>query len=68
MTTPASKEPLKNAGVRFPPPLFFVFGFLAGWLIERNAGRLPLTTNPGKIQLLEVVGVVMVVAGLSLVA
>ena len=31
-TTP----PIANAGVRYPPPLLYVAGFLVGWLIDRG--------------------------------
>ena len=35
-----------SAGVRFPPPIIFVAGVLAGWLLDRYVRALPLTSNP----------------------
>ncbi len=29
-------SPIPHPGVRFPPPLLFVAGFLAGWLVHRS--------------------------------
>ena len=39
--------PLANAGVRFPPPLLFVIGFLIGWLLDRYWHALPLSRFAG---------------------
>ncbi|MFN2400397.1 MAG: isoprenylcysteine carboxylmethyltransferase family protein [Gemmatimonadaceae bacterium] len=45
---------MQSPGVRFPPPLIFVAGFLAGWLVERAlplgfpaGGRSPATSAAG---------------------
>jgi protein-S-isoprenylcysteine O-methyltransferase Ste14 len=59
---------MKSAGVWFPPPLIFVITFLAGWMVEKQLGRLTLTNNAGVIQALQVIGVVMIAVGIALVA
>ena len=59
-------EPLKNAGVRFPPPFIFALAFLAGYLIEKEVGRLQLVNSPSGIRMLELVGGVLLAAGLGL--
>ena len=47
-----------NSGVRFPPPLLYVAGLLAGWLLER---KYPLTSLPRNISL--AAGIILCVAG-----
>jgi protein-S-isoprenylcysteine O-methyltransferase Ste14 len=55
---------LTNPGVRFPPPLLFVAGFAAAWIVDRRVLPLHLTqTGEG---FLSDVGVVLVVVGLVL--
>jgi protein-S-isoprenylcysteine O-methyltransferase Ste14 len=39
--------PLSSPGVRFPPPFLFVFGFLAGWALDRYWHPLPLSRFAG---------------------
>lgn len=39
--------PLTNPGVRFPPPILFVGGFLFGWLLHRYLYALPLSVFGG---------------------
>jgi protein-S-isoprenylcysteine O-methyltransferase Ste14 len=41
------RVPLSNAGVRFPPPLLFVLGMLAGWVLDRYWHALPLSPFVG---------------------
>ena len=52
-----------NPGVKFPPPLFFVLGFLAGYFVHRfhPVSILP----PGTWRL---PGIILVVAGVALIA
>ena len=59
----AAQSSSDNPGVKFPPPLFFILGFLAGYIVHRlypvsllprHAGRLP--------------GIVLVAAGVALIA
>jgi protein-S-isoprenylcysteine O-methyltransferase Ste14 len=37
------RVPLSNPGVRFPPPLLFILGILAGWILDRYWHALPLS-------------------------
>jgi protein-S-isoprenylcysteine O-methyltransferase Ste14 len=53
-------------GVRFPPPILFVIGFLFAWLIDRHWRALPIV-HPGS-PALEWGGVVLIVAGVALAA
>ena len=59
-----TKTPLSNPGVRFPPPLLFVGGLLAGWLLDRRV--LPLHLAQFGRSVASIVSVVMVVVGLAL--
>jgi protein-S-isoprenylcysteine O-methyltransferase Ste14 len=67
VTAPAGSEPLKNAGVWYPPPILFVIAFLLGWLIEAKVGRLRLAESANAMLALRITGIVMLVAGLALV-
>ena len=60
MTQPPA---LPSPGVRFPPPLLFVGGLLAGWLLGRYARALPMA---GDGRLLDTAGTVLVVLGVAL--
>lgn len=59
---------IPNPGVRFPPPLLLVAGFVAGWLLHRAfpllipGGRTPITSGIG--WLLIAAGSVVAAAGL----
>jgi protein-S-isoprenylcysteine O-methyltransferase Ste14 len=46
-TDVAIEAPLSNPGVRFPPPVIFVGGFLLGWLLDRYWHALPLSRIGG---------------------
>ena len=50
-----------NSGVRFPPPLIYVLGLLAGWLLERKHPLVPLPRN-----FAIAAGIVLLIAGLAL--
>ena len=50
-----------NSGVRFPPPLIYVLGLLAGWLLERKHPLAPLPRN-----FAIAAGIVLLIAGLAL--
>jgi len=54
-------EARDNSGVRFPPPLLYVVGLLAGWLLERE---YPLTSLPLNFSI--AAGIVLVLAGAAL--
>ena len=60
-STPPSRGAPISAGVHFPPPLFFLFGFLVGWLLNR-VHALPVL--PPSTTAREPVGLVLVGAGL----
>ena len=65
-TPPAESKPIANAGVRFPPPFIFAIAFVAGWLIEKYVGPLQLTNSERVLRVLEIAGVVMLLAGIAL--
>ena len=56
---------LSSPGVRFPPPLLFVGGLVAGWLLDRRVRPLPLVADGA---LLATLGTLVVAVGLALVA
>ena len=49
-----------SSGVRFPPPLIYVLGLLAGWWLER---KYPLPSLPKNVAL--GAGIFLIVAGLA---
>ena len=51
-----------NSGVRFPPPLVYIGGLVAGYLLER---KYPLATLPRNFSL--AAGIVLCVAGLVVI-
>ena len=59
--------PLANPGVRVPPPLLFVVGFAAGWLIHARVQPIALIHSPGvAAAALELLGVVILLGGVGL--
>jgi protein-S-isoprenylcysteine O-methyltransferase Ste14 len=60
-----SAERIPDPGVRFPPPLLFVSGFLAGWLIHR---ALPLAIAGGRRPVTSAIGWLLIAAGLTIIA
>ena len=52
-----------NSGVRFPPPLIFVVGLVAGYFLER---KYPLTLLPRNLSIMA--GFVLVIAGVAVAA
>jgi protein-S-isoprenylcysteine O-methyltransferase Ste14 len=58
------RVPLSNAGVRFPPPLLFVTGFLASWILDRYWHALPLPRFAGSA--LEPFGLAALALGVAL--
>ena len=58
----ATREPLSDPGVRFPPPLLFVGGFLAGWLMHRWS---PILLPGGRAVTSSAVGWLLVLLGLG---
>ena len=58
-------KPMRHPGVRFPPPVLFVAGLVAGWALDRYGRALPL---PGVgTAAARGVGLVLVLLGLALV-
>lgn len=55
-------EKQRTSGVGFPPPLLYVAGLLAGWLIHRFAHPLPIVIGPWRY----VLATVCMVGGLAL--
>lgn len=58
-------SPLTSPGVRFPPPLLFVAGLAAAWLLERRVRALPFVADG---DLLTTPGAVLVAIGVGVVA
>ncbi len=58
--------PLANAGVRFPPPLLFVLGLLAGWCLSRLGPGLRLADELSTV--LRMAGLLLIAAGFGLAA
>ena len=55
----------KSPGVRFPPPLLFVAGLVAAWMLERRVRALPLA---GDREVLAAIGALLVLGGFGLMA
>lgn len=60
MTT---ETPLRNPGIRLPPPLIYVVGFVLGWLIHR---QWPLSLAGGTGGLRELLAAVFIVVWIVL--
>lgn len=45
----SAAEPPKHAGIPYPPPLLYVAGIVAGWLLHR-AVPLPITGHPSTVR------------------
>jgi protein-S-isoprenylcysteine O-methyltransferase Ste14 len=59
-------ERLDSPGVRFPPPLLFVAGFLVGLAIDRWVYALPMASTPTIRPVWQTLGSFLVAAGLML--
>lgn len=60
----ASRMPLSNPGVRIPPPLLFVVGLVAGWLLDRYVVALPIP----RVGFAPLLGAALIAIGIVLVA
>ena len=60
-----AETPMTDPGVRFPPPILFVAGLLAGWLLDRFVQPLPISRIPGRF---DVVAGALIPAALALMA
>jgi protein-S-isoprenylcysteine O-methyltransferase Ste14 len=56
----------RGPGVDIPPPLFFVVGFVVGWVIDRYVYHLGPPSNPTFDRVMEALGGLMLFAGLAL--
>ena len=45
----SADEPPTHAGIPYPPPLLYVAGIVAGWLVHR-AAPLPITGHPSAVR------------------
>jgi protein-S-isoprenylcysteine O-methyltransferase Ste14 len=60
-------ERIPHAGVNFPPPFYFVLGFLAGWLLHRVVPLLASDANgTGGIARMPASGWILIGAGVVL--
>lgn len=59
---------MPHPGVRFPPPLLFAAAFLSGWVIETRIGRLRLLGNGETPTTVQIVALMVALAGLGLIA
>lgn len=57
---------IRNPGVKFPPPLLFVAGFLVGWLLDRRWPHHIVSHERAGIA--AAAGSVAIVAGLGIIA
>jgi protein-S-isoprenylcysteine O-methyltransferase Ste14 len=57
-----------NAGVRFPPPLLFVAGWLIGWALDRLVVRMRLVGDAGNRTPILILGWLGIVSGLAFAA
>ena len=56
----------RGPGVEVPPPFFFALAYLVAWLLDRYVVHLWPTLPAGADMKLDVLGVMLVVSGLSL--
>ena len=63
-------QPPPNPGVRVPPPLLFVAGFLLAWLVDARLARLPVIAGVGAPsaphRAVQGTGIALVLAGAAL--
>lgn len=60
------ESPIRNPGVKFPPPLLFVAGFLVGWLLDRRWPHHIMSHE--RTGIAEAAGSVAIVAGVAVIA
>lgn len=54
---------IPHAGVNFPPPFYFVIGFLVGWLLQR---MVPLRVPASESDAMNTAGWILIIAGIAL--
>ena len=62
MTEPRGRGP----DVRYPPPLYFVAGFLVGWFLDRRVWHLWPALGPTAVSIVDWLGGVLFGAGIAL--
>ena len=55
---------IPHAGVNFPPPFYFVIGFLVGWFLHRV---VPLRVPASESDAMNTAGWILIIAGIALV-
>ena len=55
-----------NPGVHFPPPLLFLSGLAAAWVLEKYVTRIRLIAGSASTSALELFGVALLIAGVLL--
>ena len=58
--------PLRNPGVKFPPPFLFLVGLGLAWLLETRVIRIRLVGGTAPTSALELAGIGLLLAGLLL--
>ncbi|MDQ6612829.1 MAG: hypothetical protein M3Y64_10380, partial [Gemmatimonadota bacterium] len=61
-----SQKKLLSPGVKFPPPLLHVVGFLLGIIFDKAVFALPLFTDATSSTMRNGIGAIIVVLGLAL--
>ena len=59
---------MPHPGVRYPPPLWLVAGWLIGWLLENFVAPLRFSDSVAVVQLLHGAGILLIVLGFALAA
>jgi protein-S-isoprenylcysteine O-methyltransferase Ste14 len=63
------RQRIPHAGVNFPPPFYFVLGFLAGWLLHRYVPlSVPGANGIGGVVGMRAVGWLLIVVGMVILA
>jgi protein-S-isoprenylcysteine O-methyltransferase Ste14 len=60
------ETPLRNPGVRFPPPFLYLLGLGIAWLLETRVARIRLVGGTASAAPLETAGLAIMLAGFVL--
>jgi protein-S-isoprenylcysteine O-methyltransferase Ste14 len=60
------ETPLRNPGVRFPPPFLYLLGLGIAWLLETRVARIRLVGGTASTAPLETAGLAIMLAGFVL--
>jgi protein-S-isoprenylcysteine O-methyltransferase Ste14 len=61
--SPDDSNRIPHPGVNFPPPFYFVIGFLIGWLLQR---MVPLRVPASESDAMNTAGWILIIAGIAL--